>query len=310
MRRGGVFRSRYKRDSSGVTVLTRTNTGIVAGTVIIAIFAILAIFADVFTTITGNNPYSEHPEILDSNSVPVGQGGISFQHWFGVTPLRGLDIFAIISHGARVSLGIGIASTVISLFLGILIGMIAGYFGGFADTLLSRTMDVVFGFPFLIFAIALSAVVPQNFPRPILLTLVLGFFGLPSIARLVRAQTLSLKSRNFTVASYVMGANTWHILREQIMPNMLPLLLVNVTFLIPGRIGAEAALSFLGVGMNPPSPSWGRAIADAVQWVLVDPWYLLFPGIALFLLTFGFNLVGDGLASARQPRASKKAVTE
>ena len=143
MRRGGVFRSRYKRDSSGVTVLTRTNTGIVAGTVIIAIFAILAIFADVFTTITGNNPYDEHPEYLDFNSVPKVFGGISFQHWFGVTPLRGLDIFAIISHGARVSLGIGIASTVISLFLGILIGMIAGYFGGFADTLLSRTMDAV-----------------------------------------------------------------------------------------------------------------------------------------------------------------------
>lgn len=307
MRRVGVFRSRYKRDSSSVTVPTGNNSGIIIGSIIIAIFVILAIFADAFTAITGNNPYDEHPEYLDFNSVPTGFGGINFQHWFGLTPLRGLDIFAIVAHGARVSLGIGVASTIISLFLGIVIGMIAGYFSGFADALLSRTMDVFFGFPFLIFAIALSAVVPQDFPRPLLLILVLGFFGWPSIARLVRAQTLTLKSRNFAVASRVMGAGTWHVLREQIMPNMMPLLLVNVTFLIPGRIGAEAALSFLGVGMNPPSPSWGRAIAEAVQWVLVDPWYLLFPGTALFLLTFGFNLVGDGLASALQTRAKKAA---
>lgn len=287
-------------------VRSHSRRSFIVGSALVAVFVVLAIFADVFSTITGNDPYTEHPESLADGSVPQGIGGISAAHWFGVTPLRGLDLFAIVSHGARISLGIGVASTIISLIIGIIVGLLAGYFQGWVDVILSRTMDVFFGFPFLIFAIALSAVVPEHFPRPLLLILVLGFFGWPSIARLVRGQTLTLKTRNFAVASRMMGARSWHILREQILPNMLPILLVNITFSIPGRIGAEAALSFLGVGMNPPTPSWGRSISDAVQWTLVDPWYLLFPGLALFLLTFGFNLLGDSLAAMLEPR---RAVT-
>ena len=153
----------------------------------------------------------------------------------------------------------------------------------------------------------LSAVVPQSFPRPVLLTLVLGFFGWPGIARLVRGQTLTLSKRNFAVASKVMGASPAHVLWHQILPNLMPLLIVNITLSIPGRIGAEAGLSFLGVGMNPPTPSWGRSISDAVQWALVDPMYLIFPGAALFLLTFGFNLLGDGLSDAIDPRKGVRA---
>lgn len=248
MKRGGVFYSRSKRDLSSVTAIV--------GIAIISLFVLLAIFADLFTFITGNDPYSENPDVLSDSSLPTGIGGISSKHWFGVTPLRGIDLFAIISHGARISLGIGLASTAISVVLGVVIGVIAGYFGGFVDFAISRIMDVFFGFPFLIFAIALSAIVPQTFPRPLLLTLVIGFFGWPSMARLVRSETLSLKNRHFAVASRVMGASAFHVLRNQILPNMLPIIIVNTTLSIPGRIALEAALSFLGVGMNPPSPSW------------------------------------------------------
>lgn len=289
MKRGGVFYSRSKRDLSSVTAIV--------GIAIISLFVLLAIFADLFTLITGNDPYSENPDVLSDSSLPTGIGGISSKHWFGVTPLRGIDLFAIISHGARISLGIGLASTAISVVLGVVIGVIAGYFGGFVDFAISRIMDVFFGFPFLIFAIALSAIVPQTFPRPLLLTLVIGFFGWPSMARLVRGETLSLKNRHFAVASRVMGASAFHVLRNQILPNMLPIIIVNTTLSIPGRIALEAALSFLGVGMNPPSPSWGRSISDAVQWTLVDPWYLIFPGLSLSLLALGFNMLGDWLSS-------------
>lgn len=170
MKRGGVFYSRSKRDLSSVTAIV--------GIAIISLFVLLAIFADLFTFITGNDPYSENPDVLSDSSLPTGIGGISSKHWFGVTPLRGIDLFAIISHGARISLGIGLASTAISVVLGVVIGVIAGYFGGFVDFAISRIMDVFFGFPFLIFAIALSAIVPQTFPRPLLLTLVNRLFWL------------------------------------------------------------------------------------------------------------------------------------
>lgn len=297
-----------RADANGKPRSPYLRSSIIVGGAIVVFFVLLAVLAGPLSAITGNDPYAEHPEALGAASVPTGfGGGISAAHWFGVTPLRGVDLFSIVAYGTRISLGIGLFSSVISLVIGVTLGLVAGYFPGLADALISRTMDVFFGFPFLIFAIALSVVVPQSFPRPLLLTLVLGFFGWPGIARLVRGQTLTLSKRNFAVASRVMGASPAHVLRHQILPNLLPLLIVNVTLSIPGRIGAEAGLSFLGVGMNPPTPSWGRSISDAVQWALVDPMYLLFPGGALFLLTFGFNLLGDGLSDAIDPRKGVRA---
>lgn len=275
---------------------------------IVLFFVLLALFAGPLTALTGNDPYSEHRSLLGPRSVPLGfGGGISPSHWFGVTPLRGVDLFSIVAYGTRVSLGIGLASTLISVVIGVAIGLIAGYFPGVTDAILSRTMDVFFGFPFLIFAIALSAIVPDSFPRPLLLILVLGFFGWPSIARLMRGQTLTLTHRGYTSAAQVMGASSTHILLNEIMPGLLPLLIVRLTLSIPGRIAAEASLSFLGVGINPPTPSWGRTISDAVAWALVDPMYLIFPGLALFLVTFGFNLLGDGLSDALDPKAVIRA---
>ena len=272
---------------------------IIAGAIIVLFFIVLAVFAGPLSSLTGNDPFTPHRELLDDNSVPRGfGGGMSAQHWFGVTPLRGTDLFSVVAFGAQVSLTIGIGATAISLVLGVIIGLLAGYFPGIVDTLLSRMMDVFFGFPFLIFAIALSAVVPATFPRELLLILVLGFFGWPSIARLIRGQVLTLRNRNYTVAARLMGASTWHIFVNELLPSLLPLILVRLTLALPGRISAEAALSFLGVGINPPTPSWGRSISDAVAWVMVDPMYLLFPGAALFLVTLGFNLLGDGLADA------------
>lgn len=273
------------------------------GGLIVLIFILAAVFATPLSALSGNDPYTQHTDLLGPSSAPLGfGGGISAEHWFGVTPLGGRDLFAIVVHGAQISLGIGLASTAVSVVIGVTIGLLAGYFPGVADRLLSRFTDVIFGFPFLIFAIALAAVVPPSVPKAFFLVLVLGFFGWPTIARLVRAETASLTNRGFVVASRSMGHRTGHVLVRQILPNIRPLLVVYITLAIPGRIGAEAALSYLGVGINPPTASWGRSISDAVSWIQVDPAYLLFPGGALVLLTLGFNLLGDGLRDVLDPR--------
>jgi len=178
-----------------------------------------------------------------------------------------------------------------------------GFPGGWYDKVASRIVDVLFGFPGLVFMIALGAIAPAGFPKPVLIVLVIGFFGWPSIARVVRGQTLSLRQRNFVQASTAMGSSNWHVVRTQVLPNLTATIIVFTTISIPGMIGAEAALSFLGVGVPPPTPSWGRSIGDAVAWVQTDPLYLIFPGVALFAATLGFNAFGDGLRDALDPRS-------
>lgn len=273
---------------------------------LVVFFVLLAVLAPVFAALTGNSPYAYNPELLAPDTAPAGPlGGMSAQHWFGVEPRTGRDLFAIVSYGAQVSLLIGLAATLVSVIVGVAIGLIAGFYGHLADRLLSRFTDIVFGFPFLIFAIALSATVPTSFPRPLLLILVIGFFGWPPVARVVRSETLSLKERGFVRAAAAQGTSSARILVREILPNLAATIIVFTTVSIPGKIGAEAALSFLGVGVNPPTPSWGRSISDAISWVQVDPMYLIFPGMALFLVTLGFNMFGDGLRDALDPTAEQ-----
>jgi peptide/nickel transport system permease protein len=275
-----------------------------AGAVTIALLGLLAAGADLLTAIEGQDPFTYHNDALNpATGTPAGSlGGVSGRHWFGVEPLTGRDLFAIVAYGARTSLLIGLAATAVSVALGVLFGMLAGYLGGWVDRFVSRTADVLFGFPYLVFLIAVGAVAPLGFPRPLLLILLLGFFGWPVVARVVRAQTLTLRRRNFVAASRVMGASTVQIFRRQILPNLMVPIVVVATLLVPERIGAEAALSFLGAGIPPPQPSWGRSIGDAVDWVSTDPMFLLFPGTALFLTTLALNVLGDALRDAFDPR--------
>lgn len=286
------------------TVLDRVRADrwAVASAVVIVVFLVVAIAAPLVTAIAGQDPYTYHLGTLNSFGAPKGVGGISGTHWFGVEPLTGRDLFAIVVYGARTSLGIGLAATAISITVGVLVGVTTGFFGGWYDRVVSRVVDVVFGFPSLIFMIAISAIVPRQFPRPILVVLVIGFFGWPAIARVVRAQTLSLRSRDFVIASTALGGGRWHVIRTQLLPNLAATITVYATISIPAMIGAEAALSFLAVGVTPPTPSWGRSIGDAVGWVKTDPTYLIFPGAALFLITLAFNVLGDALRDALDPR--------
>jgi peptide/nickel transport system permease protein len=222
------------------------------------------------------------------------------QHWFGVEPLTGRDLFAIVVLGMRTSLFIGVSITVISTVIGTLVGISAAYFGGWYDAVVSRFLDFLFGFPALVFIVALSIIVPASVPRWLLLILALSLFSWAGLARLIRNQAMSLVTREFVEAARSVGSSGWHVITRELLPNLLGPVLVVATMSIPGFIGSEAALSFLGVGVPPPTPSLGRSISDSVVWVYTgtDAWYLLFPGGALFLIVLGFTVLGDGIRDA------------
>jgi peptide/nickel transport system permease protein len=274
-----------------------------AGAAIVALLLAVAVAAPWLSALEGHDPYTYDLSALADTGQPLGAGGgISAEHWFGVEPMTGRDLFAIVVTGARTSFLVGLAATALAVLIGVVVGMTAGYFGGWYDRIVSRIIDVLFGFPWLIFVIALGAIAPARFPRQLLLILVIGLFGWPAIARVIRGQTLALRGRTFVVAATALGAGPGHLLRRQYLPNLVSTIIVYTTVTIPGMIGAEASLSFLGVGVPPPTPAWGRTIGDAISWVQTDPMFLVFPGTALFLATLAFNLFGDGLRDALDPR--------
>lgn len=289
--------------SGGVWHRLRRSPSVMFGGSIVIVTALVAMLATPITRALGLDPYRYDLTTLDSTGLPMGRfGGISAAHPFGVEPQTGRDLFAIVIEGTRTSFLIGVGATALSMVIAIVVGVTAGYFGGWWDAVASRGTDVILGFPQLVFMIAISAVIPATAPRVSVMVLIIGLLGWPSTARVLRSQAMSLRSRTFVRASQAMGAGHVHIVVRQMLPNLVATIIVFTTMSIPGKIGAEAALSFLGVGVTPPTPSWGRSIGSAVTWVSTDPWYLLFPGGALFLVTLAFNLFGDGLRDAIDPR--------
>lgn len=278
-----------------------------AGAIVIVVLGLTALAAPLLASVEGQDPYTYHVGALD-NGLPSGVlGGVSGTHWFGVEPLTGRDLFSIVVYGARTSFLIGLAATVVAVVVGTLLGASAGYLGGWYNRVITSVTDALLGFPQLVFMIALGAIAPNGVSRPLLLILVIGFFGWPRIARIVRAQTLALKERTFVASVRALGAGPWHVFRAELLPNLWGPIIVVSTLTIPANIGTEAALSFLGVGIPPPTPSWGRSISDAINWVGVDPMFLIFPGAALFLATWSFNMLGDGLRDALDPRLGRAA---
>jgi peptide/nickel transport system permease protein len=284
-----------------------------AGAAMIIVFVLVGIFAPLLCKIVGVDPEKLYTDKLDDFGFPAGPwGNASWQHPFGIEPSVGRDVFARTVYGARYSLTIAILATVLAVGLAVLLGTLAGFRGGWIDTAISRTMDVLLAFPVLIFSIAFLVIVGQtsayqnSLPLQMgFLIFVIGFFGFPYIGRIIRGQVLSLREKEFVDASRSIGASNGRILFKELLPNLLPIILVYSTLIIPSNILAEAALSFLGVGLQPPTPTWGQMMSDALTSFQVAPFYMAVPGMAIFLCVLAFNLFGDGLRDAFDPRGSR-----
>jgi peptide/nickel transport system permease protein len=264
----------------------------VVGLVTILIFMLLAIFAPLLT------PYDPNRANLRERNQPPSK-----EHWFGTDDM-GRDILARTLYGGRISLSVGLVSVGISLSLGLSLGSIAGYFGGIVDTLIMRVADVFYSFPFLILAITISAIFGPSIYNTMI---ILGVLSWPGPARLIRGEFLKLKETDYVAAATALGAKPSRVMFRHILPNGFSSLLVSATLGVASAILSEAGLSFLGLGVPPPAPSWGNMLnrARPLHILANMPWMWLAPGLAIFLIVLSINFVGDGLRDAFDPRQDR-----
>ncbi|MFF4487332.1 ABC transporter permease [Streptomyces sp. NPDC001544] len=277
--------------------------------VVVALLVLVALAAPLLTALEGQDPTTYHPSLIDSarGGVPVGSfGGVSADHWLGVEPQTGRDLFARLVYGARVSLGVALAATVVQVSLGVTVGVMAALGNRWVDQLLSRVTDIIVSMPLMIMSLALLAIVPSSFPRPVLVTLVIGLIAWGNTAKIVRAQTLTLKGLDYVLAARLSGWGTWRIARRELLPGLAAPVITYAALLVPTNISIEAALSFLGVGVKPPTPSWGQMLTAADVWYQAAPQYLLLPAGALFVTVLALTVLGDGIRTALDPRAASR----
>jgi oligopeptide transport system permease protein len=275
------------------------NRAAVVGMVILAIITLLAIFAPLLSPYPFDkvnfNLVSCSPDWWPDKMVLCNAGGA---HWFGTDAL-GRDLFVRVLYGARVSLAVGLASTLVSLVIGVAYGAIAGFFGGRTDELMMRFVDVLYSLPYIFLVIILMVV----FNRDIfLLFIAIGAVVWLTMARIVRGQTLSIKQKEFIEAARAAGVSTFNNIRRHVIPNVLGPVVVYVTLTIPTVILAESFLSFLGLGIQDPLTSWGVLIADGKDHMETAPWMLVFPALFMAVTLFCFNFIGDGLRDALDPK--------
>jgi|SRR5882757_470537 len=297
---------RFRRDKVGVV-----------SAIIVGLFLLIALCAPLIGWAYGRDPYTTYgqsePGLLTDGGIPIGRfGGISSRFWLGVEPGLGRDVFMQLIYGARTSLFIAFTVALITAVIGVVFGLVTGYLGGWVDASGSRLIDVVLTLPGLLMIIALKPVIDNEFVSPeknpptwlgyTTVILLFSIFGWVFQARLIRGQVLSLREREFVDAARMSGAGTWRIVHKELLPNLWSPILITFSIAVPGIVTGEAALSYLGLGIAEPTPDWGRMVENGANVYLVDPTYLLIPGGALLLLVLTFNLLGDAVRDALDPK--------
>lgn len=301
-----IARTRLRQDKVAMT----------AG-VVVCISVVVAVLAPLLSAMGVLDPYSFNNNLIGGlGSMPTGHwGGISLSHPFGVEPTTGRDVLSRVLLGVSFSLMISSAATLLSLLIGGPLGIISGYMGKATDWWISRSMDLVLAFPQTLMLIALSPVlrdritamgVPAGTPTSaVYLILVLGFFGWPYIARIMRGQVLSLRNREFVEAAQSLGAKRRRIWFKELLPSLWAPVIIFVSLTLPLNIAAEAALSFLGVGLQAPTPSLGNILSNSVSYYSADPAFFFIPGATLVIIVLSFNMFGDGLRDALDPKSKR-----
>jgi peptide/nickel transport system permease protein len=295
--------------------LRRDRTAMVSAGML-AFFVLVALAAPLIEAVYGVGPHEQFQDRLDGFGMPLGYaGGVTGEHWFGLEPGLGRDIFIRMVYGLRTSLFIAFSAAVITAVIGIVLGTLAGYLGGWLDAVINWITDLTLAMPFLIIALAITPTValrfygqreevPPAFQISVLIT-IFALFNWTSTARLVRGQVIALREREFVEAARAAGAGLGHMLFRQLLPNLWAPILVSFSLAVPQFITSEAALSFIGVGLTDATPSFGRMIYRSLDYLQTDPAYVFFPGITIFALVFAFNLFGDALRDALDPKSSR-----
>jgi len=295
----------------------RSDRKTLVAAVIVAIYVVLALLAPVLVATGVIDPYLTHQNLIDSNGLPIGRfGGISAAHPLGVEPGIGRDTLSRIWFGLSLSLFISASAAVFAVVVGVVLGIVAGMSRRWADTLIGRLVDLVLCFPQTLMLLALSGLVVTwltgtlripggTTAQATYVILVLGIFGWPSVTRIIRGQVLSLREREFIDAARLIGAGNGRLYFKEVLPNLWAPILVQFTLILPAYVSAEAALSYLGISVKVPTPTLGNILASSIQYGSSDFLFFIAPAFLLVLVVVSFNLLGDGLRDALDPRTQR-----
>ena len=294
---------RFKKNKVGIAALCTS-----------LFFVSAAVFAPVVAWLVNVNPNERDTAALTARGETIGRfGGMSWNHPLGVEPGIGYDILARLIYGARISFLVAAIATLASISIGLLIGLLSGYFRGRTDSVLGRFTDFLLAFPAFFMIIALSApmiarieksgLARDNSARVLYLILVLALFGWPYFSRIMRSQVLSLRERDFVLASRALGASHVRIIFKELLPNLWTPVIVYLSLALPGYLAAEAVYSYLGIGVQPPAATWGLLISDSIKYIISEPTYFVIPSLSLILVVLSFNLLGDAVRDALDPKS-------
>jgi peptide/nickel transport system permease protein len=288
-----------------------------AALTVVLLYFIAALAAPIMYKLGVIDPYTANQDLLNEFQLPIGKwGGISGDHWLGVEPGVGRDVLSRVWYGITFSLAISITATIIAVLIGVTLGIVSGASGGWVDAIIGRLIDLTLAFPQTLMLLALSTVaiafitevlgVPEgDAAQSFYVVVVLGLFGWTGVARIVRGQVLTLREREFVSASQMMGASKARIYFKEILPNLWAPLLVTFTLTMPAYISAEAALSYLNVGISPPTPTLGNILRGSISYSQADFVFFFTPAFLIMVIVVSFNLLGDGIRDALDPKASR-----